>query len=67
MNNPDGKGCHSKWDDNSWEIEEEFWEIHNMKCFVEFMQIIKTKDPHLYKRRIEIINHWINHYGECSH
>ena len=62
MDNPDGKGCHSIWDDNSWTIEKEFWEIHNLDCFVEFMQIIKKKDPALYQKRIEIINGWINHY-----
>lgn len=62
LDHPEGKGCHSIWDDNSWEIEKEFWEIHNLDCFVEFMQIIKEKDPALYKKRIDQINYWINYY-----
>jgi hypothetical protein len=63
MDNPDKKGCHTIWDDNSWTIEKEFWEIHNLKCFVEFMLIIKIKDPQLYKKRLDQINHWIEYYG----
>jgi hypothetical protein len=64
MDNPDGKGCHSIWDNNSWDDEKEFWEIHNLKCFEEFMQIIKTKDRNLYERRIERIKQWIDFYGK---
>lgn len=66
MDNPNGKGCHSIWDNNSWYIEEKFWQIHNLSCFVEFMQTIKVKDPKLYKERIEIINQWKNYYETNS-
>jgi hypothetical protein len=66
MNNPEGKGCHTIWDDNSWNDEKEFWEIHNLKCFVEFMQVIKDKDPMLYQKRLDQINYWIKYYGNSS-
>ena len=62
MDHPGGKGCHTIWDNNSWEIEEEFWEIHNLDCFVEFMQVIKTKDPNRYKKNVGFINQWIQKY-----
>ena len=62
MSGPDWKGCHTIWDDNSWDIEEEFWEIHNLKCFTEFMKIIKSKDPMLYGKRISRIKEWIDFY-----
>lgn len=62
MDNPDGKGCHTIWDDNSWEDEEDFWELHNLDCFVEFLQVIKIKDPALYKKRIDQIEYWKNYY-----
>jgi len=58
----DKKGCHDIWDENSWTILEEFEEIWNLKCFTEFMNIIKVKDSKLYREKIRIMHNWLDYY-----
>lgn len=63
LGSPDRTGCHKIWDDFSWEIESEFWAIHGLRCFVDFLRIIKEKDPRLYEKRLDKLNEWLNHYN----
>lgn len=62
MDNLEEKGCHTMWDNNNWEDEDDFQEIHGLDCLPEFLKIMKVKDPQLYKKRIEQIKQWIKYY-----
>jgi hypothetical protein len=48
--------CHSIWDDNSWDNPNELIQITSLKCFSEFMNIIRDLDNEYFNYLTYLIN-----------